>query len=91
MPNIQSAVKRVHQSEKARVRNAGVYSALKTLRRKLFAAAASKDKDKSTAAYRAYCSALDKAAKHRVIKKNTAVRRKARAADKVRSLAAPAK
>jgi small subunit ribosomal protein S20 len=86
MPNIESAKKRVRQSEKGRVRNSLVISALNTLRRKLFEAVTAKDQAKGNAAYRAYCSALDKAAKHGIITKNTAVRRKGRAADKIRGL-----
>ena len=87
MPNIKSAMKRVRQDEKRRMRNKSYRTKVKTMRRQLFEAVEKKDESLSTDAYRNYCSALDKAAKKGVIKKNTAIRRKHRAAEKVKAIA----
>lgn len=83
MPNIKSAEKRIRTSEKARVRNAAIRSAITTTRRKLFELLAAKDKEKTALAFKQYCSILDKAAKKGVIKKQKAVRRKRRAAAQI--------
>ena len=80
MPNIKSAAKRVRTSEKARGRNAKTKSQLKTLRKSLVSGAAAPAEPKTQEAYQDFCSALDKGAKHGIIHKNTAVRKKARAA-----------
>lgn len=87
MPNIKSAEKRMRTSEKARRRNTAIRSAISTARRRFFELIAAKDKDKINAAYRHYCSILDKAAKKGVIKKQKAVRRKRRAAAQITHLA----
>ncbi len=89
MPNIKSAAKRAKTSEKSRLRNAEAKSALKTLRKSLLAALAANEAPKTQDAYRAFCSALDKAVKHGIIAKNNSIRRKARAAAMLRK--APAK
>ena len=80
MANIKSAAKRAKTSEKSRQRNAEAKSQLKTLRKGLLAAVTAAEAPKTTAAFSAFCSALDKAVKHGIIAKNNAVRRKARAA-----------
>jgi small subunit ribosomal protein S20 len=87
MPNIKSAAKRVKTAAKAHARNVAAKSKLKTLKKAFVAAA---DAEKGPEAYAAYCSALDKAAKHGIIPKNTAVRKKGRAAARLRKAAAPA-
>jgi len=46
------------------------------------------DKEASDKAFRAFCSSLDKGAKKGVIKKNTAIRSKTRAAARLRALSA---
>lgn len=86
MPTLKSALKRMRTSEKSRIKNTNIKTSIKTVRGKLFSAVAAKDKAASEKAYREYCSLLDKSAKKGVIKKNTAARRKARAADMVRAL-----
>jgi ribosomal protein S20 len=53
------------------------------------AALAANEAPKTQDAYRAFCSALDKAVKHGIIAKNNSIRRKARAAAMLRK--APAK
>lgn len=88
MANIKSAEKRARTSEKARRRNAEAKSRLKTLRRNLLEHIASKDPAKAETAYRTYCSALDKAVKRGIIKKNNSIRKKNRAALLLRQLSA---
>lgn len=88
MPNIKSAEKRVRTSEKARRRNVKKKTEIKSLRKGLVAALAAPADPKTPEAYRAFCSALDKAAKQGIIHKNTAVRKKARAGAALRKAAA---
>ncbi len=88
MPNLKSAKKRMLTAAKAHDRNAPVKTRVRTCRRKFMEAAATENVEVASEAFKAYCSALDKAAKKDVIKKNTAVRRKTRAANMVRGLTA---
>ncbi|MEM7392552.1 MAG: 30S ribosomal protein S20 [Verrucomicrobiota bacterium] len=88
MPNIKSAKKRLRQSVKRAPGSRAVSSKIKTSRRRFFEAIDAKDQAASDTAFKDYCSDLDKAAKTGRIKKNTAVRRKGRAADKLRALSA---
>lgn len=88
MPNIKSAKKRLRNSIKANKANSNVRSRVATFRRKLGEVAETKDAALSFEAYKKYCTELDKAAKKGIIKKNTAARRKARAAARVRALKA---
>ena len=75
MANSKNAAKRAKTSEKSRLRNAETKSALKTLRKHLLASVAANEAPKTAEAYRAFCSALDKAVKHGIIAKNTAIRK----------------
>lgn len=88
MPNIKSAEKRVRTSEKSRRRNVKKKTQIKTLRKGVLAAVATPADPKAPAAYREFCSALDKAAKQGIIHKNTAIRKKARAGAMLRKAAA---
>ena len=88
MPNSKNAAKRAKTSEKSRERNAEAKSQLKTLRKSLLTALAASEAPKNAAAYATYCSALDKAVKHGIIKKNSSVRKKSRAAAMLRKTAA---
>ena len=54
----------------------------------MLAAIAVNEAPKTETAYRAFCAALDKGAKHGIIAKNTAIRKKARAATMLRADAA---
>ncbi|MFT5122827.1 MAG: small subunit ribosomal protein S20 [Kiritimatiellia bacterium] len=91
MPNIKSAKKRLKQNEGRRLLNSARKSLVRTERRKLFEAIAEGDAESQAKRYASFCSALDKAAKHGVIKKNNATRRKTRAAEAIRvAQAAPA-
>ncbi len=87
MPNIKSAKKRMLTSEKSRVRNQAEKSKIKHTRRSFMDAVAEKGKEISAAELKSYCSILDKAAKKGIIEKNTAIRRKRRATEKVRAMA----
>jgi small subunit ribosomal protein S20 len=86
MPMLKSALKRMHTSEKSRVKNTNIKTNIKTTRGKMLAAVAAKDKVAADKVYREYCSLLDKSAKKGVIKQNMATRRKTRAANMIRGL-----
>ena len=88
MPNIKSAIKRAKTSEKSRLRNPREQTQLKTGRRGELGAGRGAEAPKTMDAYRAFCSGLDKAVKHGIIKKNNATRRKARAAALLRKATA---
>lgn len=85
MPKSVSAKKRARQAVKARQKNMSVKSKIGTMRRKVMESSQN-DVEAAQKAYRAYCSNLDKAAKHGVIPKNTAIRRKRRAAARIVNL-----
>jgi small subunit ribosomal protein S20 len=88
MANSKNAAKRARTSEKSRRRNVKTKTQIKTLRKSLLATVAAPADPKTPEAYRAFCSGLDKAAKHGIISKNTAIRKKARAGALVRKVAA---
>ncbi len=90
MPNLKSAKKRLKQAEKAHDRNRSELSRIRTLRRRFWETASQDDPAQRDAAFTAYCSALDKGVKHGVIKRNTAIRRKTRASNRIHHTAAPA-
>ena len=86
MPNLKSAKKRLRQTETKSAANAPIRTRVKSTRRQFMESIASGEKTQSTDAFKAYCSALDKAAKVGIIKKNTAIRRKSRAAGHLAAL-----
>lgn len=88
MPNIKSAIKRVKTSEKARQRNIKTKSKIRTLHKRVMVEAENPAEPKTKEAYQAFCSALDKGVKHGIICKNTAIRKKNRAAAFLRKAAA---
>ena len=88
MPTIKSAEKRMRQSRQNRIRNVSAKSALHTLRRRFDDSIGKGDPAATDTQYRAYCSALDKAVKRGIIKKNTADRNKQRGALRMRKPAA---
>ena len=79
MPNIKSAAKRVKTSELKRQRNVANKSRINTARNSYTAALAEGDVASHAEAFKAFSSAIDKAAKKGVISKNAAARRKSRA------------
>ncbi|MBI2441078.1 MAG: 30S ribosomal protein S20 [Lentisphaerae bacterium] len=91
MPNLYSAVKRMRVAEKARGRNRSAKSEISSRRRRFFEISAAQNIEKSRGAFSAYCSALDKAAIKGIIPKNTAIRRKRRAAARLSTLKPAAK
>ena len=84
MPNIKSAMKRMKTSEQRHLRNQSVKSRISTIRRQLYEAIASGDRNRSTETLKRYFSALDKAAKKGMIATNNASRRKSRAAARLK-------
>ena len=87
MPNLKSAKKRMRQNVVRHDRNQQVRTRLKNARRAMMDILEAKDTEAGEAAFRSYCSVLDKAAKGGVIKKNTAIRRKTNAANSLRKIA----
>ncbi len=86
MANIKSQIKRNKQNEKARQRNQGVKSSLRTAVRKFRELAEAGDKDAAQAAGRDAMKKLDKAASKGVIHANQAANRKSSIAKKTASL-----
>jgi small subunit ribosomal protein S20 len=88
MPQIKSAKKRLKQNEAAQKRNSAKKSRMRTTRRKFHEAVEAGELEAATAAYAEFCSALDKAVKHKIIKRNTSIRSKQRGAEKLRGMGA---
>jgi len=84
-----SALKRARQSEKKRIRNVSVKSALKSHAKKVLQAVESKNSEEARKALASAIPAFQKAAGQRVIHKKTAARRISALAKKVDSLSAP--
>ncbi len=87
MPNIKSAIKRVRTTERQTTVNRGVKTRVTSTRRSFADAMADGNKEAAQKAYNAFASALDKAAKGGIIKKNTADRSKARAHKSIAQMA----
>ena len=77
MANTKSAIKNIRKTETQTARNQRIKTRLKTLNKKVAIAAASDDKDAVKAAAISFVSALDKAAKSKIIHHNSARRLKA--------------
>lgn len=88
MPNLKSAKKRQRSDARKTEQNLQVKSLVRSCRRKLLEVAEESNGAEAPEAYKSYCSALDRAVKIGVVKKNCATRRKTRAANKVRGLTA---
>ena len=86
MPNVKSAAKRAKTSAVSRTKNIAAKANILTLGRRLIAATSANDKTKSQEIFRAYSSALDKAAKKGIITRNTAARKKSRSALKIKAM-----
>jgi small subunit ribosomal protein S20 len=74
--NIKSQIKRIRTNEKARLRNKGVKSSLKTAVRRFREAAATGDQEKASAELRVASRELDKAVSKGVIHANQAANKK---------------
>ena len=80
MANIKQQKKRVGIAERQREENLRYRSTVKTLTKRLEAAVAEGDKDKVAAEHLELLRTIDKAASRGALHKNTAARKKARAA-----------
>jgi small subunit ribosomal protein S20 len=80
MPNIKQQEKRVRSAERQRAENLRYRSTVKTLTKRLEAAVSEGDKDRVAAAHLELVRTLDKAVSKGALHKNTAARKKARAA-----------
>lgn len=78
MANIQSAIKRIKQSEKARKRNQVYRSRAKTFVKRVDTLLQQQRLEEATEVAQLAVSALDRAAERGVIHKNNAARRKSR-------------
>jgi small subunit ribosomal protein S20 len=85
-----SALKRARQSEKKRLRNASIKSALKTQAKRVLQAVEGKNTDEARKALSAVIPALQKAAGKGVIPQKTASRKISHLTKKVNSLPSPA-
>ncbi|HMG30466.1 MAG TPA: 30S ribosomal protein S20 [Jiangellaceae bacterium] len=86
MANIKSQKKRILTNEKARLRNKGVKSSLKTAVRRFNTAAEAGDSEQATTLAREAARKLDKAASKGVIHKNQAANRKSAIAKRAAAL-----
>ena len=80
MPNIKQQMKRVRISQRQRDENLRYRSTVKTLTKRLESAAADGDAEKVSTEHRELVRLIDKAAARGALHKNTAARKKARAA-----------
>ena len=80
MPNSKAAKHAVKKSRQLRLRNQSVRSAIKTFVKKTKVAIAGEEQSVAVQLYRDTSSLVDKAAKHGIIHKNAANRRKSRRA-----------
>jgi len=80
MPNIKQQKKRVRSAARERLENLHYRSTVKTLTRRLEVAVRSGETDRAAAEHRELVSWIDRAAARGALHKNTAARRKARAA-----------
>jgi small subunit ribosomal protein S20 len=78
MANIKSAIKRIRQNEKRRVRNAAVRSTVRTSVKTTRTALEGGQADQARESLQRTIQVLDKAATKGVIHKNTAARKKSR-------------
>ena len=86
MANIKSQLKRIKTNEKARLRNKGVKSSLKTAVRRFREAAESGDRAAALEALNTASRQLDKAASKGVIHANQAANKKSAMAQRANSL-----
>jgi small subunit ribosomal protein S20 len=83
MANIKSAIKRVKTSDKHRIHNAAIKSAMRTAVRTFEAKVEAKDVEAAKEAFVVATKKLDKAATKGLIHKNAASRQKSRLAKKL--------
>jgi small subunit ribosomal protein S20 len=78
MPNTPSAIKRLKQSTKRRLRNRIAKKIIKTFTKRTLVAAEAQQLERAEADFRTTVSKIDKAGARRILHPNTAARRKAR-------------
>ncbi len=86
MANIRSSKKDIRRTEKRTLANQAVKSRVRTLRKKVLTAIEAGDVASANASLSEFASASDKAAKTKVIHKNTSSRLKSRLAQKISAL-----
>ncbi len=86
MAHTLSAKKRIRQTETRTAANRAALSRVRTLRKKVAAAVAQKDKEAAVGAYNRFASAVDKAAKKGTVHPNRAANYKSKAAKAISSL-----
>jgi small subunit ribosomal protein S20 len=89
MPHIESAKKRLRQNLKRQGANKAASSSMKTVMKRVMEAVQQKKGDEAAKSLPAAMKRIDKAAKRRVIHKNTAARYKSKMARAVKSLQTP--
>lgn len=87
MANTASAKKRARQAVKARARNAGQRSMIRTTIKKVVKAVDAKDKNAALAAFAEMVPVLDRYANRGMIHKNKAARHKSRLTARINALA----
>jgi small subunit ribosomal protein S20 len=80
MPNTPSAIKRLKQSQKRRMRNRIAKKLIKTYSKRALAAASAGQKEQAEQDFRTAVKKIDKAGARRILHPNTAARRKSRLA-----------
>ena len=78
MPNTPSAIKRLKQNAKRRMRNRIAKKIIKTFSKRAVVAAAAKEFEKAEADFRTAVAKIDKAGARRILRPNTAARRKSK-------------
>ena len=88
MPRTRSAAKQARASSRRQANNKSIKSRLHTLEKRFEAAIGAKKATEAVEALRVLASALDKAAKTKVIHRNLAARKKSRLSARIKALAA---
>lgn len=83
MANHASALKRVRQSRKRRLRNKSYKSTINTMAKKTMASLEEKDTEKTQAYYKAALARLDSAVNKGILHRNTASRKISRLTKKI--------
>ena len=84
MPNIKSAIKKARKDVRQTAANRGYRTRIHTLTRKVLELIEAKNAEGAAKAFREAQEAIDKAAKRRIIHKNTAARKIARLSHRLR-------
>ena len=91
MPNTPSAIKRLRQNVKRRMRNRIAKKLIKTYSKRALAAATAGELERAEADFRTATAKIDKAGARRVLHPNTAARRKSKLARDYQGILAKAR